>query len=74
MNKDQVKGVGKQVKGEVQQQVGKLTGDVDTRAKGHANEIEGKLQKDLGDAKEAVHHTARELEDEKMRKDDLDRR
>ncbi|RYY78986.1 MAG: CsbD family protein, partial [Comamonadaceae bacterium] len=36
MNKDQVKGVGKQISGEVQEQVGKLTGDTSTRVKGHA--------------------------------------
>ena len=69
MNEDQVKGVGKHIQGEVEQQVGKLTGDTETRLKGHAKEMEGKLQKDLGDAKEAVHDKARELEDERMRRD-----
>lgn len=73
MNKDQVKGVGKQVEGEMKEQAGKLTGDTETRAKGHAKEMEGKLQKDMGDAKEAVDHSARDLEEER-RKDELNRR
>jgi uncharacterized protein YjbJ (UPF0337 family) len=68
MNKDQVKGVAKQVGGEVQQEVGKLTGDTSTRVRGLANEIEGKLQKGLGDAKEAVHHDERALEEARLRK------
>lgn len=62
MNKDQVKGVAKQVGGEVQQQAGKLTGDVDTTMRGHAREQEGKLQKKVGDAKEVVRNTADKLE------------
>lgn len=73
MNKDQVKGIAKQVGGEVQQQVGKLTGDTETRLKGHAKETEGKLQEGLGNAKETVRDTARELDDAQRRKDELDR-
>lgn len=75
MNKDQIKGAAKHVKGEVQQEVGKLTGDTDMRVRGHAKEAEGKLQKSLGDAKESMHHSAREieLERDRQRKLDLDR-
>ena len=73
MNKDQAKGIGKQVTGEVKQQVGKLTGDTSTRVRGHAEEAEGKLQKGLGDAKEAVRHEERELEADRQRKLDVDR-
>ena len=73
MNKDQAKGVGKQISGEVKQQVGKLTGDTSTRVRGHAQEAEGKLQKGLGDAKEAVRHEERELEADRQRKLDVDR-
>jgi len=54
MNKDQVKGKLKEGAGEAQEQVGKLTGDADQQAKGHANEAEGKVQKKLGDVKEGV--------------------
>lgn len=75
MNKDQVKGAAKHISGEVQQQVGKLTGDTDTRVRGHAKEAEGKLQKNVGDARESVRHSERELEQdrERQRKLDLDR-
>jgi uncharacterized protein YjbJ (UPF0337 family) len=73
MNKDQVKGVGKQISGEVQEQVGKLTGDTSTRVRGHAKEAEGKVQKNVGDAKEVIRHGERELETERQRKLDLDR-
>lgn len=73
MNKDQVKGVAKEISGEVQEQVGKLTGDTSTRVRGHAKEAEGKLQKGLGDAKEVVRHHEREVDAENQRKLDLDR-
>lgn len=62
MNKDQVKGVAKHVQGEVQEQVGKLTGDTETRLKGHAKEMEGKAQKELGDAREALKDKAEDLD------------
>lgn len=63
MNKDQVKGVAKHVEGEVQEQVGKLTGDKSTELRGHAKEMEGKARKDFGDAKEVVQDKAEELRD-----------
>lgn len=62
MNKDQVKGVAKHVQGEVQQEVGKLTGDTDTQLKGHAKEIEGKAQKQYGDAKEVLKDKAEDFD------------
>ena len=62
MNKDQIKGVGKHIEGEVEEQVGKLTGDTSTRVRGHAKEMEGKLQKNIGDAKEELRSNQRELD------------
>ena len=62
MNKHQIKGVTNQVTGEVKQQVGKLTGDRSEQARGHAREIKGRLQKDMGDAKEVVRNDQRELD------------
>jgi uncharacterized protein YjbJ (UPF0337 family) len=62
MNKDQVKGVAKHVQGEVQEQVGKLTGDTETRLKGHAKEMEGKAQKEFGDAKEVLKDKAEDID------------
>ncbi|MDB5860033.1 MAG: CsbD family protein [Ramlibacter sp.] len=75
MNKDQVKGVSKEATGEVKEHVGRALGDKELEAKGHAKEMEGKLQKKLGDTKEAVKDTARDLEDNIRRDDDaLDRK
>ena len=54
MNKDQVKGKLTEAAGEVQAQAGKLTGNKDQEARGHARELEGKVQKKAGDAKEAA--------------------
>ena len=67
MNKDQAKGIAKQVGGEVQEQAGTLTGDTSTTMRGHAREKEGKLQKKAGDAREALRHAGTEL-DRKVQK------
>lgn len=67
MNKHQVKGVTNQATGEVKQQVGKLTGDTSLEARGHAREAKGKLQKGLGDAKEALRGDKREPEQRNTR-------
>jgi uncharacterized protein YjbJ (UPF0337 family) len=52
MNKQQIKGATNQATGEVKKQVGKLTGDRSTQAKGQAREIKGKVQQGVGDTKE----------------------
>lgn len=54
MNKDQVKGVLKDVEGKIQQGVGKAIGSKEQQVKGMAKEISGKVQKSVGDAKEAI--------------------
>jgi uncharacterized protein YjbJ (UPF0337 family) len=54
MNKDQVKGTAKDAAGEVQEQFGKVTGNRDQEAKGEARQVEGKVQKNVGDLKEDV--------------------
>jgi uncharacterized protein YjbJ (UPF0337 family) len=59
MNKDQVKGVAKDVAGKVQQEAGKLVGSKDQQIKGLAKQISGKTQKDVGDVKEAVKDLAK---------------
>lgn len=73
MNKDQVKGVAKHVGGEIQEQAGKLTGNESQEAKGHAREMEGKIQKNVGDAKEAVKDVANDIERDIKRDDNLRR-
>lgn len=54
MNKDQVKGVAKDVAGKVQEQAGKLVGSRKQQIKGLSKQISGKLQKSVGDVKQSV--------------------
>mgnify|MGYP003511610427 FL=1 len=54
MNKDQVKGVAKDVAGKVQEKAGEVTGSREQQAKGISKQVEGKVQKNYGDAKEAA--------------------
>lgn len=54
MNKDQVKGELKDIGGKIQEEAGKLTGSSKQQAEGLGKQVEGKLQKGLGDAKEAI--------------------
>ena len=54
MNKDQVKGVAKDVAGKVQEQAGKLVGSKEQQVKGLSKQISGKVQKGVGDAKQSV--------------------
>ena len=54
VNKDQVKGVGKQVKGSVEQTTGRVTGNRRTEAEGAVEKTVGKVQKGFGDIKEKV--------------------
>ena len=69
MNKQQIKGTTNEVTGSIKKEVGKMTGDRSTEARGKATEIKGKLQKGVGNAKQ-------DLEDDRAlnrRKSDLDR-
>jgi uncharacterized protein YjbJ (UPF0337 family) len=54
MNKQQVKGAANQATGAVKKEVGKLTGDRSTQARGQAREIKGKVQQGVGDSKESL--------------------
>jgi uncharacterized protein YjbJ (UPF0337 family) len=54
MNKDQVKGVAKDVAGKVQEQTGKLVGSKKQQIKGLSKQISGKMQKAIGDAEQSV--------------------
>jgi uncharacterized protein YjbJ (UPF0337 family) len=54
MNKDQVKGVAKNVAGKVQEQAGKLVGSKEQQIKGLSKQISGNVQKDVGDVKQAA--------------------
>ena len=50
MNKDQVKGVTKDIAGKVQEEAGKLVGSKEQQIKGLSKQISGKVQKGVGDA------------------------
>jgi uncharacterized protein YjbJ (UPF0337 family) len=63
MNKDQVKGVSKDLEGKMQESAGQMTGSVEQQAKGLGKQVAGKVQKGFGDAKEAVRDTARDDRD-----------
>lgn len=54
MDKDRVEGIGKQVKGNVKEAWGKVTGDAKTEAEGKADKAEGKVQNAVGGAKDAA--------------------
>ena len=54
MNKDQIEGTAKDIGGKIQQEAGKLVGSKEQRAKGLMNQVEGKLQHEVGNVKEAV--------------------
>jgi len=54
MHKDEVKGVGKQVKGSIKDAVGGLTGNEKLQAEGKADKIVGKVQQKVGEAKDAT--------------------
>jgi uncharacterized protein YjbJ (UPF0337 family) len=56
MNKNQVKGVVKDIAGKVQEEAGKLAGNKEQQAKGLNKQISGKAEKAYGDVKEAIKH------------------
>lgn len=59
MNKDQVKGVARDVAGKVQEKAGKLVGSKEQQAKGLSKQVSGKVQKAVGDVKEAAKDLAK---------------
>lgn len=54
VNKDQVDGVGKQIKGAVKDAVGGATGNTSLQVEGKVDKAEGKVQKGVGDVKSDV--------------------
>ena len=54
MNKDQVKGVAKDVAGKVQEKAGKLVGSKEQEVKGLSKQISGKVQKGVGDVEQSA--------------------
>ena len=57
VDKDRIKGGAKQAKGSVKEAIGKVTGNRKTEAEGAAQKTAGKLQSDVGKAKDAIRDT-----------------
>lgn len=68
MNKQQIKGATNEATGAVKKEVGKMTGDRSTQARGTAQEIKGKVQQGVGDAKEDVRRDS-DLDRSRARRD-----
>jgi len=54
MHKDQMKGAAKDAKGSMKEAAGKMTGDELMRAEGAADKTVGKVQKGVGNLKDAA--------------------
>ena len=54
MNKNQVEGRLEEVKGSIKEATGKVVGSNKLKAEGQADKIAGKVQANVGDAKEKV--------------------
>jgi uncharacterized protein YjbJ (UPF0337 family) len=58
MDKDRIAGAGKELKGQIKEVAGKLTGDAKLRADGKADKFEGKVQNAIGGIKDAAREAA----------------
>lgn len=54
MHKDEIKGAGKQARGHAKDAIGKATGDDNLRADGALDKAAGRVQQEVGKAKEKV--------------------
>lgn len=63
MNKDQVKGKVKNIAGHVQEEAGKLVGNLGQEAKGIKLQVEGQAQKNLGNVKALVKDARQAIKD-----------
>ena len=69
MDKDVIKGKGKDIAGRVERQVGEWTGDADLQAEGAAKQVEGKVQKGIGKVKDAGRDLADKMKNDADRDD-----
>lgn len=54
MHRDEMKGAGKDAKGAIKETAGRATGDKRLESEGTADRVEGKVQKGVGNLKEAA--------------------
>lgn len=67
MNKEQVTGRIKEAAGEAQEHLGRVVGNKSQEAKGHAREMEGKIEKKVGDAADRAEDIADDIKDDLKR-------
>ena len=63
MNKDEVRGKAREIKGKVKQGVGEATGDERLHDEGVADEVAGEVQKGFGTARRKVGEAIEDLGD-----------
>ena len=71
IDKKNVEGTFDDVKGQVKEGVGGLTGDRELESEGRVDQIKGKIEKGLGNLREGIKNT---LDKAKDKLDDLDRK
>jgi uncharacterized protein YjbJ (UPF0337 family) len=72
MNSDNVKGTLDDAAGRVKRQVGEWTGDTQTQADGAAQQVKGKVEKVIGNVKDAVHGATNDADRKREMDNDLD--
>ncbi len=61
MNRDEIKGKAKDIKGRMQRQAGEWTGSTEQQLKGAASQVEGKMQAGIGKMKDAGNKAMRDI-------------
>lgn len=61
MDKDRIKGAENQVKGQVKETAGKIVGNDKLKAEGEMDKMKGKVQSTVGEAKDKVRDTMRDI-------------
>lgn len=63
MDSDRIKGTGKEIKGNVKEAFGELTGDRSTEIEGKADQAAGKIQRKYGETKDNVRDALDDADD-----------
>jgi uncharacterized protein YjbJ (UPF0337 family) len=74
MDKDRIKGKMEDAAGRVKRQVGEWTGDEKAQAEGLAEQAKGKTRAAVGKMKDEVRDAADKLKQERIKKEEEDRR
>lgn len=62
MDKDRIKGAENQAKGQMKETAGKILGDNKLKAEGEADKLKGKVQSTVGEAKDKIRDTMRDIQ------------